>query len=124
MSVVAAAGDNKSVVVGDLIVGREVAGGDSEKVPSLSFFAQHSDENSEISAVLLLDVFGIVGAEKDCKSLHPHPRKMDLISRLRRRFSLSGLATVRRTKGRLEREREEGEGRMGCCWVFVIYIAF
>lgn len=116
VSVVAATGDHKSVVVVDLIVGRKLAGSHTETIPGLAFFAQHSDEHSEISSVLDFNVFGIFCAKKQRKSLHPHPPQWILI------FSPSRGDRMRRTflslsKLRFQfRERKSGEGKER--WVY------
>lgn len=65
VSVVAAAGDDEAVVELDLLVGRELAGGDPVPVPGIAVVAEEVDVDFEEPAVLLPRVVGVLGADQN-----------------------------------------------------------
>lgn len=128
VSVVAATRNHKSVVVGYLIICGELTGSHTETIPSLAFFAQHSDEHSEVSSVFHFNVFRIICAKKQRKSLHSHPPFLHNRSWIscwgdpmwRRTFPSLNSDLVQREKER--RGKEKGRRQMGSCQFFISHL--
>ena len=74
VGVIAAAGDDEAVVEHDVIVARELAGGDAVQVPGLALFAEEADEDLEVAAVHFLHVVRVLGAQENGEPflLHCH----------------------------------------------------